>query len=202
MAAPRARPTEKRLVNDAVRAYDYLRGLGVAPQNIVVYGESLGTSVATGASLQREAKALVLESPFTSVVDVGRLAWPLLPLKYIMVDQFRTIDRIGAVDVPLFIVHGGRDAVIPLDMGRRVFQAANQPKTLKVVKRAGHNDLFDLGAWALVSDFLSSLEVEPAVEVAPAIEMPAKVEALPEIEAVPGRAGAPVEVPAAAHADR
>ena len=136
------RPTEKRLVNDAVRAYDYLRGLGVAPHNIVVYGESLGTAVATGASLQREAKALVLESPFTSAVDVGKLAWPLLPLKYIMVDQYRTIDRIGLVDAPLFIVHGGRDAVIPLDMGRRVFHAAKEPKTLEVVKWAGHNDLF------------------------------------------------------------
>jgi fermentation-respiration switch protein FrsA (DUF1100 family) len=157
------RPTETRVAADAVSAYDYLRGLGVAPHDIVVYGESLGTAVATRLSLQREPKALVLEAPFTSVVDVGLLMWPLLPLKYIMVDQYRTIDRIGQVSVPLFIVHGGRDNVIPLDQARHVFHAANEPKTLSVVPRAGHNDLFEQGAWARVRDFIASLAPEPAV---------------------------------------
>jgi fermentation-respiration switch protein FrsA (DUF1100 family) len=180
-----SRPTEKRLVRDAVTAYDTLRGLGVPPRDIVLYGESLGTSVATQVCQQREAEGLVLESPFTSVVDVGKLAWPLLPLKQIMVDQYRTIDRIGSVDVPLFIIHGGRDAVIPLDMARRIFHAANDPKTLTVVPRAGHNDLFEQGAWARVRDFLAGLGAEsvPAVEPQSAV-----------------RAGGSVEIPAAAAA--
>ena len=180
-----SRPTEKRLVRDAVTAYDTLRGLGVPPRDIVLYGESLGTGVATQVCQQREAEGLVLESPFTSVVDVGKLAWPLLPLKQIMVDQYRTIDRIGSVDVPLFIIHGGRDAVIPLDMARRIFHAANDPKMLTVVPRAGHNDLFEQGAWARVRDFLSGLGAEsvPAVEPQSAV-----------------RAGGPVEVPVAAAA--
>jgi fermentation-respiration switch protein FrsA (DUF1100 family) len=178
-----SRPTEKRLVRDAVTAYDTLRGLGVPPRDIVLYGESLGTSVATQVCQQREAEGLVLESPFTSVVDVGKLAWPLLPLKQIMVDQYRTIDRIGSVDVPLFIIHGGRDAVIPLDMARRIFHGANDPKTLTVVPRTGHNDLFEQGAWARVRDFLAGLGAEsvPAVEPQSAV-----------------RAGGPVEIPAAA----
>ncbi len=178
------RPTEKRIAADAVSAYDYLRGLGVTPQDIVLYGESLGTAVATRLSLQRDAQALVLEAPFTSVVDVGRLMWPLLPLGLIMVDQYRTIDRIGQVDTPLFIIHGGRDNVIPLDHARRVFHAANEPKTLSVVPRAGHNDLFEQGAWSRVRDFLASLAPVPA--------MPKEV----------ARAGRPVELVAAADADR
>ena len=178
------RPTEKRVAADAVSAYDYLRGLGVAPDDIAVYGESLGTAVATRLCLQRKAQALVLEAPFTSVVDVGLLMWPLLPLNYIMVDQYRTIDRIGNVDVPLFIIHGGRDVVIPLDQARRVLHAAQEPKTLSVVPRAGHNDLFEQGAWGRVRDFLASVAPEPvlAKEVA--------------------RAGRPVELVAAADADR
>ncbi|BAQ18503.1 alpha/beta hydrolase [Methyloceanibacter caenitepidi] len=181
------RPSEKRIVRDAVSAYDALRGLGVPPRDIVLYGESLGTGVATQVCQQRPAEALVLESPFTSVVDVGKLAWPLLPLKQIMVDQYRTVDRIGSVDVPLFIIHGGRDAVIPLDMARRVFHAASDPKTLTVVPRAGHNDLFEQGAWARVRDFLAGL----GTEAVPAVE--------PQSAA---RAGRPVEVPAAAAAER
>jgi len=183
------RPTEKRVAADAVSAYDYLRGLGVAPHDIVVYGESLGTAVATRLCLQREAQALVLEAPFTSVVDVGKLMWPLLPLQYIMVDQYRTIDRIGQVAVPLFIVHGGRDSVIPLDQARHVFHAANEPKTLQVVPRAGHNDLFEQGAWARVRDFLASLQPEPVV-------------AEPVVTSPVVHAGRPVEVAVAADADR
>ena len=178
------RPTEKRIAADAVSAYDYLRGLGVAPHDIVFYGESLGTAVATRLCLQRAPNALVLEAPFTSVVDVGLLMWPLLPLKYIMVDQYRTIDRIGQVGVPLFIVHGGRDNVIPLDQARRVLHAANEPKTLSLVPRAGHNDLFEQGAWARVRDFITSLTP------APVVEKPA------------ARAGRPVEMVAAADAER
>ncbi|MGH6736000.1 MAG: alpha/beta hydrolase [Methyloceanibacter sp.] len=178
------RPTEKRVAADAVSAYDYLRGLGVAPHDIVLYGESLGTAVATRLALQREVKALVLEAPFTSVVDVGRLMWPLLPLNLIMVDQYRTIDRIGQVEVPLFIIHGGRDNVIPLDHARRVFHAANEPKALCVVPRAGHSDVFEQGAWGKVRDFLVSLEPVPVV-VAPV-----------------ARAGLQVEIAAAADANR
>jgi uncharacterized protein len=180
------RPTEKRVAADAVSAYDYLRGLGVAPHDIVVYGESLGTAVATRLSLQREAKALVLESPFTSVVDVGLLMWPLIPLGLVMTDQYRTIDRIGQVDVPLFIIHGGRDSTIPLDHARRVFHAAHEPKTLSVVPRAGHNDLFEQGAWVRVRDFIDSLTPEPAVVAPVAV----------------ARAGRQVEIVAAADAER
>ena len=90
------RPNESRITADAVSAYDYLRGLGVAPHDIVAYGESLGTAVATRLALQRHIEALVLEAPFTSIVDVGRLMWKGFPLSLIMADQYRTIDRIGA----------------------------------------------------------------------------------------------------------
>jgi len=151
------RPTEARNAADAVSAYDCLRGLGVAPSDIVAYGESLGTAVATRLSLQREVQALVLEAPFTSTVDVGKLMWKGFPLGIIMVDQYRTIDRIGEVNVPLFMVHGGRDSIIPLYLARRVYQAANEPKSLVVVPQAGHNDLFERGAFEKVHGFLDSL---------------------------------------------
>ncbi len=67
------RPSESKITADAVSAYDTLRGLGVAPHDIVAYGESLGTAVATRLALQRHVEGLVLEAPFTSIVDVGRL---------------------------------------------------------------------------------------------------------------------------------
>ncbi len=155
------RPSEAKITADAVSAYDTLRGLGVAPHDIVAYGESLGTAVATRLALQRHVEGLVLEAPFTSIVDVGRLLWPLFPLSLIMADQYRTIDRIGQVKAPLFIVHGGRDAIIPLDQARHVFHAASEPKAMTVVPQAGHNDLFERGAWDKVRSFLQRVRPVP-----------------------------------------
>jgi uncharacterized protein len=158
-------PSESRIAADAVGAYDTLRGLGVAPHDVVAYGESLGTAVATRLSLQRHVEALVLEASFTSIVDVGRLMWKGFPLSLIMADQYRTIERIGAVKAPLLIIHGGRDAIIPLDLARRVFHAASEPKTMAVVPQAGHNDLFDRGAWERVRGFLDALRPVPVPAV-------------------------------------
>jgi uncharacterized protein len=171
------RPTEARLTADAVIAYDCLRGLGVAPQDIVAYGESLGTAVATRLSLQHQVKALVLEAPFTSTVAIGQLMWPFLPLGLIMVDQYRTIDRIGQVNVPLLIIHGGRDAVIPLDQARHVYHAANEPKSIVVLPRAAHNDLFDRGAWEKVHGFIDGLQPVPVARAGGRVEMVAAASA-------------------------
>ena len=99
--------------------------------------------------------------------------WKGFPLALIMADQYRTIDRIAAVTVPLFIVHGGRDTIIPLDQARRVFHAANQPKSLTVVPQAGHNDLFDRGAWERVRGFLDALRPAPVVKAGGRIEIAA-----------------------------
>ena len=167
------RPTEARIAADAVSAYDCLRGLGVAPQDILAYGESLGTAVATRLSLQRQVKALVLEAPFTSCVDVGQLMWSVLPLKLIMVDQYRTLDRIAEVKVPLFIVHGGRDNIIPLNQARRVYHRANEPKSMVVLPQAGHNDLFERGAWEKVHGFLDSLRPVPVMKAGRQVEIAA-----------------------------
>ncbi|MGC1179692.1 MAG: alpha/beta hydrolase [Methyloceanibacter sp.] len=164
-------PTEANNVADASAAFDYLRALGVPAREIVAYGESLGTAVATRLALQRPVRALVLEAPFTSVVDVGLQVWWFLPLRLIMTDQYRTIDRIGSVRVPLLIVHGARDSLIPVTQARQIYAAANQPKSLAILRRGAHNDLFDHGAWEKVTAFL---DVPAAMR--PAVTRPAQFE--------------------------
>ena len=159
-------PTEANNVADAVAAHEYLEGeLGVPARTIVAYGESLGTGVATRLALQRPVKALVLEAPFTSVVDVGRQVWWFLPLRLIMTDQYRTIDRIGSVRVPLLILHGARDSLIPVGQARQIYAAANEPKNLAILRRGAHNDLFDHGAWDKVTAYFDTPERvrQPAV---------------------------------------
>jgi uncharacterized protein len=102
-------------------------------------------------------RALVLEAPFTSVVDVGRLTWGVLPLRFVMVDQHRTIDHIAGVRAPLFIVHGARDTVIPVAQARRLYAKANEPKTLVILREGEHNDLFHCGAWEKIRGFLEGV---------------------------------------------
>jgi hypothetical protein len=164
-------PTEANNVADANAAFDYMRALGIPARDIVAYGESLGTAVATRLALQRPVRALVLEAPFTSVVDVGRQVWWFLPLRLIMTDQYRTIDRIGSVRVPLLIVHGARDSLIPVSHARQIYAAANEPKSLAILRRGTHNDLFDQGAWEKVTAFLdvpAAQLVRPAATMRPA----------------------------------
>jgi pimeloyl-ACP methyl ester carboxylesterase len=91
-----------------------------------------------------------------------------------MADQYRTIERIGAVKAPLLIIHGGRDAIIPLDLARRVFHAASEPKTMAVVPQAGHNDLFDRGAWERVRGFLDALRPVPVPVPVPTVKVRAR----------------------------
>jgi fermentation-respiration switch protein FrsA (DUF1100 family) len=101
------------------------------------------------------------------------LMWSVLPLKLIMVDQYRTLDRIAEVKVPLFIVHGGRDNIIPLDQARRVYHRANEPKSMVVLPQAGHNDLFERGAWEKVHGFLDSLRPVPVMKAGRQVEIAA-----------------------------
>lgn len=151
------RPSEQRNVADALAAYDYLAGLGVKPEETVLYGESLGSGQAVKLAAQRPVRAVILEAPLTSTIDVGKRTYFFLPLRLILTDQFRNEDNIRAVTAPALIVHGQQDTVIPVDHGRRVFAAANEPKSLELFPAAGHSDLFDFGAWDKVEAFLAAL---------------------------------------------
>jgi len=148
------KPTEKDNVADALTAYDYLLGSGVKPGQIVLYGESLGGGQAVRLGAAREVRAVVLESPLTSTVDVGKSTYFFLPLSYILTDTFLNEENIRAVKVPVLILHGELDAIIPVAMGKRVYEAANEPKRLELIAAGHHSDLFDHGAWERVRNFL------------------------------------------------
>jgi fermentation-respiration switch protein FrsA (DUF1100 family) len=150
-------PTEKANVADAVTAYEHLLAQNVKPQEIVLYGESLGTGQATQLGAQREVKAVVLEAPLTSTVDVGKSTWFFLPLNLLMTDQYRNARHVANVHVPLLVLHGDHDGTIPVQMGKRVFEAANEPKKLELFPNGGHSDLFDQGAWEKVQAFLKNI---------------------------------------------
>jgi hypothetical protein len=151
------KPTEAHNVADAIAAYDELRRRGVPAGKIVVYGESLGTGQAVRLAAKRPVAGVVLEAPLTSTVDVARSTYFFLPLSLLMTDQYNVERHIRSVTVPLLILHGEKDEVIPVEMGERNYRAANDPKRMVTFPEGNHTDLFDHGAWETTRDFVMSL---------------------------------------------
>ncbi len=135
-------PTKNGLAADSRAARAYLTGRAdVDRSRIVYFGESLGTAVAVDLAVEHPPAALVLRSPFTSMADVGRHHYPFLPVRLLLRDRFAAIDQIQQIrGLPLLVIAGGRDRIVPIDNSRRLYDAAVAPKTLLVLPDADHND--------------------------------------------------------------
>jgi pimeloyl-ACP methyl ester carboxylesterase len=152
------RPTEEDNAADAIAAYDHLVGLGVPPTRIAAYGESLGSGQAVRLAAARPVAGVVLEAPLTSTVDVARKTYFWLPISLLITDKYDNERNIRSVAAPVLILHGEQDAVIPVEMGLRVYRAANDPKQIELFPQGSHDDLFDHGAWDKTQAFLASVD--------------------------------------------
>jgi uncharacterized protein len=141
--------TEAANIADARLAYDALVSEGVKPSSIIVYGESLGSGVAVQLAAERQVGGVVLDAPYTSIVDVAVRAYPFLPVRLLLSDRYESSKYIARVRAPLLILHGELDTVIPVAMGRELFGLANEPKRLAIFPAGGHSDLYLGGNGAL-----------------------------------------------------
>ena len=121
----------------------------------MLFGESLGTGVAVALAATQRVGGLILEAPFTSAVDVGARAYWFLPVRLLMKDPFRSDTRIGKVTVPLLMLHGARDGVVPIALGERLFSLANEPKQFVRFPAGTHVDLDQYGALDAVRSFIA-----------------------------------------------
>ncbi len=145
-------PGERQMIADGLALYDWLSGTS---DQIVVQGSSLGTGIAVAVAAGRDARALVLEAPFTAAVDIAARQYPWMPVGLLMKDQFLSRERIGDVSEPLLIVHGTDDRVIPVGHGERLYGLASEPKRLEIVEGASHDDLWRRGIWEHVLRLLA-----------------------------------------------
>lgn len=162
-------PTEKGLFIDGLAAYDWLRAKGYQPSDIVIHGHSLGTGVATYVASQRPARALILEAPFTAASDVAQGRYPIMPVSLLMHDHFNSASRIKDVHMPVLIVHGDADSVVPFAEGQKLYQMANDPKSFVVMHGSEHNTLVRDGLYDHVWPFLglAPVDLDPSLLVAP-----------------------------------
>jgi len=160
-------PDEQGTYRDARAAYRHaVDTRRVPPQDLVLFGESLGAAVAVQVALEKPAGALVLESPFTSIPDMARAAYPFLPLVGPLIrTRYETIAKVPKLALPLLVLHGERDGIVPFEQGRRVFEAAGGPKRFFAIPGAGHNDTYRSGGeayWRVLSEFLAALPASDA----------------------------------------
>lgn len=140
-------PTEAGLVSDAHAAYDWLIANGIPASRIALVGESLGTGVAVQLAARKPVGAMALEAPFTSTADVARLSYWWLPVGLLMKDQFKSIDYVKSIRVPLLVMHGTDDRLIPVEMGKTLYAAANEPKEFVALANGTHGSIFSEQAW-------------------------------------------------------
>lgn len=160
------KPDEPGLYRDGRAALAFLAAREVPRRSTVLYGESLGSGVAIQLAMEEAEKGLpfaglVLEAPYSSIVELGAAHYPYMPVRLLITDQFRSAEKIGRVAAPLLIVHGDADPTVPMRFGRALFAAAAEPKRAFWAAGAGHNDLFSHGAAEAVIAFIDSLPPAP-----------------------------------------
>jgi uncharacterized protein len=128
------------------------------PARIVLWGFSLGTGVAVAVAAEHPLGGLILEAPYTSIVDVAAAAFPYLPVRYLLRDRFRSDQRIDRVTAPLLIMHGRRDETIQIAFGERLFAMAREPKQFVRFDGGGHADLGNFGAIETARQFIGALK--------------------------------------------
>lgn len=141
-----ANPSETGLYLDVRAAFDHLvEVLDQPSQSIILFGHSLGGAVAVDCALDRPAGGLVVQASFTHIRDAAKAMFPTLPLHLATTRQFHSIGKVGKIRIPKLFIHGELDETVPLELGKRLFGAACEPKDLYIVRRGGHNDLHRYG---------------------------------------------------------
>ena len=124
----KGKPSEKNLYYDAKQTIDWLKAQGLNNKNIILYGESLGTGVVTELASKNNFGGIILESPFTSMVDTAKIYYPYLPVNLLLKDRYDSKSKINYIKSPILIMHGKMDNIVPQQMGLELFEKANNPK--------------------------------------------------------------------------
>lgn len=135
-------PGEEGTYLDAGAAYKWLREeKKISPDNIIIFGRSLGGSIAAQLASKVKARALVVESAFTSYADIGKKFYPYMPVRWFARFSYRTIDYIKNVDCPVMLIYSRNDDIVPFEFGPELYEAANEPKEFVEIL-GSHNDSF------------------------------------------------------------
>ena len=153
----KGKPTEKGLYQDARSAVKWLVKQGVIEENIIIYGESLGTGITTEIAQNKNFAGIILETPFTSMVAAGKSKYPIFPIKLLLKDKYESEKKIKNIKSPVLIMHGEEDQIVPFWMGEKMFKMANEPKYSYFTKFDDHMMVYDENLVSELKKFIKSL---------------------------------------------
>ena len=151
------KPTEKGLYEDGKSTIDWLKNIGLSDKDIVIYGESLGTGIATHIAQNRKFAGLVLETPFTSMVDAAKNVYPYIPVGILLKDRYENEKKIKHINIPILVMHGEADQIVPFKMGKKIYEIANKPKYSYFTKYDNHMMEYDDKLVFALTSFIKSL---------------------------------------------
>ena len=150
-------PSEQGLYEDGKSAIDWLIKKGVSEKNLILYGESLGTGVATHLAQNKNFAGVILETPFTSMIDAAKKFYPYIPVKLLLKDKFENYKKIKNINSPILIMHGEVDQLVPFSMGKKIYEIANKPKYSYFTKYDNHMMEYDENLVLALKSFIKSL---------------------------------------------
>ena len=153
----KGQPNEIGLYKDAESAIKWLKMKGINEKNIILYGESLGTGVAVEIAQNKKYAGVILESPFTSMVNMGRKYYPFFPVRFLLKDKFESYKKINKISVPILIMHGEVDKIVPYAMGKKMYELANEPKFFYSQEYGDHMIEYDEKLLLSLKKFIQSL---------------------------------------------
>ena len=153
----KGKPTEQGLYEDARSAIKWLIEKGILEENIIIYGESLGTGIATEIAQNKKYAGVILESPFTSMVAAAKSKYPIFPVKLLLKDKYESDKKIKNIKSPILIMHGEVDKIVPFWMGKKMFELANNPKYSYFPKNDDHMLEYNDDLINSIKSFLKSL---------------------------------------------
>ena len=151
------KPSEEGLYIDGNSAIKWLKNLGLSEKDIIIYGESLGTGVATEIAQSNGYAGLVLETPFTSMVEAAKNFYPYIPVSLLLKDKYENQKKIKNINIPVLVMHGEVDQIVPFWMGKKIYKIANQPKYSHFTKYDDHMMEYDEKLLFALKTFLKSL---------------------------------------------
>lgn len=158
------KPSETGIYKDGQAAYDYLvKKENIPPSDIVVFGRSLGAAVAVDLSLRRDVKAIIVESGFTSSRGMAKTMFLFRLFSSVIPPNYNNAEKIKDVKAPKLIIHGDSDEIVPLDMGKSLYKASQEPKYFYKIEGAGHNDTYMIGGqryFKTIASFARYLEYD------------------------------------------
>ena len=153
----KGKPTEKGLYEDARSAIEWLKEKGINENNIIIYGESLGTGIATEISQNKNFAGVILESPFTSMIAAGKDKYLYLPVRFLLKDKYESDKKIKNIKSPILVMHGKVDKIVPFYMGKKIYELANEPKYFYFSEYDNHMMEYNENLLKVLKDFIYSL---------------------------------------------